>query len=346
MLLIFYRGFMFVLLPFISLIGITVANKPLQTQLINECFTARTDTTCLNRTGYLDITSYGKDFIAVGSNGRIDRIDANGIKTTIPIPVSINLIAVITANNLIYIAGDSGTMLRSSDGESFRSFPTGCTKKLNDIVFFKGRIIAASDSGEIISSVDGEKWSRKRIKVTGNIVSLAANASFCIGITNKGDILKSSDGITWSIFDYNNVYAGFNKHCSFTRIAIGGNRIAIIGRHDDGLPALLFSSVGEVWTDRPLFYTSDDESAQLLQNQLIDISYDDKADQYLILCDHGIIFTVPSCIKCNRLFKVSEKQLYTLLLQEGAVIIAGENYFYNKIKFVSDNSVENFQSWF
>ena len=346
MLSVIYRGFRFVLLPFMPLIGMTVANKPLQPHSLTECFTLRADTTFLNRTGYLDITSYGGGFIAVGSNGRIDRIDADWNKRTIPVPVSINLIAVITANNLIYIAGDSGTMLRSSDGENFRMLPTGCTKKLNDLAFFNGLIIAASDSGEIISSVDGEKWSRKRIKVSGNIVSLAANASFCIGVTDKGDILKSSDGIIWNIFDYNKVYAGFNKHCSFTRTAINGNRIAIIGRHDDRSPVLLFSSMGEVWTERPLFFTSDDESAQPLQNQLIDISYDDKADQYLILCDHGMIFTVPSCIKCNRLFKVSEKQLYTLLLQEGDVIIAGENYYYNKIKFVSDNSGENFQSWF
>ena len=327
---------MFVLLPFISLIGITVANTSPQPLLIKECFTFGADTTFLRRTGYFDISSYGEGFIAVGSNGRIDRIDANGFKRTIPDIVSVDLNSVITAGNFIYVAGNSGKILRSSDGENFRLIPTGYSNRLNDIVFFKDRIIAASDSGNIVFSVNGEKWSIMKMKVSGNIVSLASTTSFCIGLTNKGDILKSSDGINWSIFDYNKVYAGYNKHCSFTRIAIGGNRIAIIGRHDDGSPALLFSSVGEVWTERPLFYTSDNESDQLLQNQLIDISYDYKADQFLILCDHGIIFTVPSCIKCNRLFKVSEKQLYTLLLQKGAVIIAGDNYFYDKIKFVSD----------
>lgn len=346
MLSVIYRGFRFILLPFMPLIGMTAANEPLHPKSLNECYTLSADTVFLNRTGYLDIASYGEGIVAVGSNGRIDRIDADGSKRTIPVPVSVNLNTVITEGDLIYVAGESGTILRSSDGENFMSLPTGATKKLNDIVFFKGRIMAAADSGEIISSVDGDRWSKTKIQVSGNIVSLSATTSFCMGVTDRGEILKSVDGTNWSTFDYNKIYAGFNKPCSFTRLVTGGNRIAVIGRHDDGSPALLFSSIGEVWTERPLFYNSPDGSFQPLKDQLIDISYDDKADQHVILCDRGIIFTVPACTKCNRLFKVSEKRLNTLLLQEGDVIIAGENYYYNKIKFVSDNSGENFQSWF
>lgn len=282
--------------------------------------------------GYRDIIFYNGQFLAVGTDGRIDRINNSGKVTPVVTTCKEDLNCIISEGQILVAGGDNGTILLSSDGQVFTKVESGTDKNINGIVFNDELLIAGADKGVILFSENGQSWNSLHLEVNGNIVSMTANDSFFIGVTDSGEIIKSFDGLNWGITDYNKVYSGYNKSCRFDKVLATRNRIAIIGSHDDSSPALLFSSLGNVWTERLLVYNDDHGMIRFLTNKPNDIIYDPAGDQFFLACDKGEIFCLPSCTKCNVSITVSTNDLYGIILTGNQLLSIGEEFSVNIIK--------------
>jgi hypothetical protein len=283
--------------------------------------------------GYREIIIYNGKFLAVGTDGRIDYINISGKRTPVVNACNNNLNCVVSKDQMLVVAGDNGTILFSDAGQVFTKIESGTDKNINGIAYKNELLIAGADKGTILISKNGKIWSSKHLEVKGNIVSVASNDSFFLGITGNGEIIKSDDGFNWEIKDYNKEYSGYNKSCTFKKVIAAGNRIVIIGSHDDGTPAVLFSSLGNVWTERSLIYNDDHGMIQFLTNEPNDITYDLVHDQFILACDNGEIFSLPSCTKCNASVTISNYDLHAIICTDDLLLSAGEKFFINIMKF-------------
>ena len=279
--------------------------------------------------GYRDVVVYNNGFLAVGTDGRIDIIAKSGEKKAVRSNSSDNLNCVINADQTLIAVGDKGTILISPDGNIFNKASSGTVRNINGITLFNSILVAGADGGTILISKNGTVWSIINLQLKGNIVSVTANKSSCFGVTDTGEIIKSSDGINWEITDFNRQYAGYYKPCSFRRALLTENRIVLIGKHTDGTPAVLFSTIGNVWTERMLNYTDDQGMPGMLNNTPNDITYDPVDDQFFLACDDGEILSLPSCTKCNVLSKVTGKDLNGIINADGLLLSVGEDFFVN-----------------
>ena len=285
-----------------------------------------------NTKGYRDIIFYNGKFLAVGNDGKIDYINSSGEKAQVANAYKNTLNCVISSDQIVVAAGDNGIILFSSDRQVFTKVESGTDKNINGMAFRNDLLIAGADKGTILISKNGETWNSKHLEVKGNIVSISANDSYWIGITDRGEIIRSYDGLNWEIKDYNKEYSGYNKSCIFKKVLLTENRIVIIGTHDDGSPAVLFSSLGNVWTERLLIYYDDQGIIRSLTNKPNGITYDPAGDQFILACDNGVLFSLPSCTKCNVYAKISTNNLCAIICTGDYLLIVGEEFSISVIR--------------
>ena len=280
-----------------------------------------------NFVGYKAIVSGEDGFIAVGSDGRVDRISTTGtiVKSEKINGESFN--SVLFDSKKIIVAGTNGTMLISSNNETFQRIKSSSDNNINSLVLFKGIVIAGADNGEILQDNGNGLFSKNYPPVKGNIVSLSARDSDCFGATNEGEIIHSKDGLNWDVFDFNEVYAGYYKPCQFTKILATDMQIAVAGVHEDGSPVLMFSSQGNVWSERILNYTDDQGMQSVLTDSLNDIIYDNQGDLFFLACNKGKVMKIPSCSHCNKLYQYSTENITGLSGLKNTLMIVGENFF-------------------
>ncbi len=276
--------------------------------------------------GYCDIVFFKGKFIAVGTDGRIDGISTSGETVAVDRSCHVKLNSAFANDDILLAAGERGTILYSADGQRFDRAESGTDKNIYGIASNNGVLLAGSENGLLLGSTDGQFWRVLQTGAQGNIMSLSANDSFFIGITDKGEIIKSCDGFNWDIKDYNKEYAGYNPYSNFIKILATRNSIVIIGTHNDGSPAILFSSMGNVWAEREPFYYDDEDKIRYLSEKPNDIAYDPIRDQFFLACDSGVLFSLPACSKCNEYMKIAENDLYALSYADNCLCFAGDNY--------------------
>lgn len=279
--------------------------------------------------GYNDVINYEDKFLAIGTDGTIDYISKSGKITKVSNSCNCTLNSAICDRKAVIVAGNNGTILFSSDGENYNKIDAGTKKNIYSITSFNGILIASAEKGTLLVSMNGSSWGSINLNVKGDIVSVAANDSRCFGVTDTGEIIKSSDGTTWEIDDYNRQYAGYNRPCKFKRVLLTDNRIVIIGQHDDGTPVVLYSSIGNVWTERLLVYTDNQEIQRAITNLPNDVTYDLTGDQFFLACNNGEIVSLPSCSKCNKTVTVTGKNLFSIVCSGDYLISVGEDYYFN-----------------
>jgi hypothetical protein len=281
----------------------------------------------LYASGYNALINVGDGFIAVGSDGRIDWFSASGNITKSEKYPDEQFNCLLANDQLMVAAGDKGIILFSSNKETFRKVNSGTDKNIHSLLIFKDMILAGSDQGELlIGDVEGV-FRKIQLALKGNIVSLSTNNIVCYGVTDQGEIIHSTDGINWTVLDFNELYKGYYKPCRFTRVLVTDNRIAVAGKHDDGTPALLFSTQGNVWTERILNYTDDQGIPAMLEDVPYDLLYNSSEDQFLLSCSNGKVMIIPSCSHCNKLYEYTKTDLKGIAGNVNTLMIAGDNYF-------------------
>ncbi len=281
--------------------------------------------------GYKAVIEHEGGFLAAGTGGRIDLISASGNILKAETFPGENFNCLASDGRRIVAGGDDGTILISSGDGVFRKAATGTDRRILSLAMFREKVIAGSGRGEIITIDQKGAVTSKTLPLKGNIVSLSSRASVCFGVTDEGEIISTSDGISWDIFDFNKVYSGFYKPCSFTKVLATEDRIAAAGIRDDGSPVLMFSSQGEVWTERQLFYTDEHGYQDMLDGLPAGILYDEPGDQFFLVCTNGKLLILPSCSHCNELIVVSEEKLSGISGNESTMMLVGENFYVKKV---------------
>ncbi|MBN2665277.1 MAG: hypothetical protein JXR67_02115 [Bacteroidales bacterium] len=283
--------------------------------------------------GYRDAVPFRGLFLAVGTGGRIDLIDASGsrIKTFNEHRGDMN--CAVVWEQLVLVAGEGGAVLWSADGNEFELAVSGTGKDINGIAARQDMIVAGADEGTILISVNGRSWNIIEPGAKGNIVSVTAGESFFMAVTDEGEILRSDDGLNWLVTDYNKEYSGFYKPCLFYEVVAAGSNIVICGKHPDGSPAVITSTLGNVWTERLLSYKHDQRNIRFLSNCPNSVAYDQPRDQYILACDMGEIFSLPSCTKCNASAIISGNDLHTIACLDDMLFCGGEGFSVNVVSF-------------
>ena len=277
--------------------------------------------------GYHSVTGYNDMFLAAGSEGRIDRISLSGHITKTESFPGENFRSIISDNRNVIVAGENGVIRISFDGNTFSKVDSGTDTDINSVTIFNRTIIAGADRGTIILGDPGGSFNVINLNLKGNIVSLSAGSSYCYGVTDAGEIIHTNDAVHWDIFDYNQVYNGYYKQCSFTSVLVTLNRIAVAGKQDDGSPVVAFSSQGNVWTERILSFTDDHGFREFFNEIPNSILYDETGDQYFLACNKGTLLLLPPCTQCNKVTRVSDKDLRSLSFNGNKMLVAGEDYF-------------------
>ena len=285
----------------------------------------------INPDGYSAVIRYEDGFMAASSGGRLDIISVSGKVLKSEIFQGENFNSMLSCNQLVIVAGDNGTILISSEGGKFRKVDSGTNKNINSLALFNGKIIAGADQGEIVTGDGREYFRNLHLALKGNIVSVSASTSECYGVTDEGEIIHSADGINWNILDFNQTYSGFYKPCYFTRVLVTENRISIAGIQKDGTPVFLLSNQGNVWIEKTLYYTDDQEIPGFLTDSPNDIFYDASQDQFFLACTKGKLMKLPSCSQCNKLAILTEEDLTGISSNENTMLIVGGNFFIKAI---------------
>jgi hypothetical protein len=281
----------------------------------------------LYASGYNALINVGDGFIAAGSDGRIDWFSASGNVTKSEKYPDEQLNCLLGNDQLMVAAGDKGTILFSSNKETLRKVNSGTDKNIHSLLIFNDMILVGSDLGELLIGDVKGVFRKIQLTIKGNIVSLSTNNVVCYGVTDQGEIIHSNDGINWTLLDINELYKGYYKPCHFSCVLVTDNRIAVAGKHDDGTPALLFSSQGNVWTERILNYTDDQGISAMLEDVPYDLLYNSAEDQFLLSCSKGKVMIIPACSHCNKLYEYTTADLKGIAGNENTLMVAGDNYY-------------------
>jgi hypothetical protein len=277
--------------------------------------------------GYKTLVTDGESYLAAGTEGRIDKLSAEGgIIRSQRIP-NTTLTDLLICENLCVASGEKGFLLFSTNDGPFVNVESGTSSDLHSLAFFKGKILVGCDDGILLVGDKAGKFQKKQMPLLGKIVSLSANEKVCYGVTDKGEITYTKDGINWTLFDFNEFYAGYYKPCRFTQVLVTDTRIAAIGVHQDDTPALVFSTEGTVWTEQGFNYTDESNASGVLDATPNNLTYDPTNDQFFICCNTGKLLLVPACSHCNKLIECGEANLFGIAITPSGLLVAGQNYF-------------------
>jgi hypothetical protein len=299
--------------------------------IIVKCCTPIPDTTSSSKSkklkGYNAIVLFAEKFFAVGTDGRIDCISKNGGKIPLDTSCKNNLNCAVANEEILVVGGDNGTILNSTDGKVFYQCESVSSKNINGISYRNGLFVAGADNGTVLISKNGKSWNAIATKIKGNVLSISANSTFFIGVSDSGEIIKSINGVKWEIKDYNREYAGYNSYSKFRKILAIQNSIVIIGTHNDGSPSILFSSLGNVWAERTPVYHDEQGTINYLTKKPNGITYDSLMDEFILACDNGELFSLPSCSKCNKCIKISEINLNAIIYDNNCLFVVGDEFY-------------------
>lgn len=271
----------------------------------------------------------GYSYIAVGTNGRIDRIKSDKTVTSLIPATTLSLNDVISVNGTDIAVGDVGIVLVAKDGGNFRPVKSNTTKSLYSITAFKETFLAAGADGTIIYSYDGEHWTRIKSGIKNDILSIAANERMCIAVTRESKVLMSKDGQKWDVLDYNNFYDGLAEPCQFQSVHTEGGTFYVAGEHLNfpGSPAILSTYDGELWMEHALNMINDRFPEELFPITANAIGVD--SDQLVVACDDGKLLTVTDCSTCNKLDVICDKNINDLVSANGVIVLVGDGFWFD-----------------
>jgi hypothetical protein len=283
------------------------------------------------RAAYTDVVSIADGFIAITNNGRIDWISDKGVVTQTKSFGGESFKSILANNQQLIILNSKGHLFFFDNDSSLHEIENQSKTAINCITLFKNRIIAGCDEGGLCVGNIENSLKSIQLDLKGNIVSLSAGINECWGVTDKGEIISSKDGINWIIFDFNSVYKGYYKACTFIKVETIPNQIVVVGKTEDGTPALFFSSKGNVWSERPLSYTNEKGFIDILKVSPKDIYYDFSMDQFIMIFNEGKLLTIPSCSHCQKMYEITNQNLNSISGNNGKILIVGENNYFNII---------------
>lgn len=270
--------------------------------------------------GYRAVTGWDMGFVAVGTDGRVDLIAADGGVTKLDNPLSHHLNDVTVYQNVPVMVGDEGLMLGCVNGQIV-SYTTGTMDyDLLAITVFRDMKLVGGTDGTLMVYAAGQ-WETVDFPISvGNIVGLAADENRVLAVTDTGLCLASEDGHTFAIHDAN---ADRENPIAFTDITAVGSTFIATGTLGDGTAAVLTTIYGGVWADRPLDY-ADGAPFDPTGLQVAGITAVEK--QAVVACNGGRLLTLPDCLQCNKLQTLGESPFTDVAYHGGKLAAVGNGF--------------------
>ena len=267
-------------------------------------------------------------FAAAGETGKIDFYSPDGkLEKTVELPSATVINDVYVFRSCLAVAADG--LLAVYDGENLSTIQMDGDAV--SLAVFRDRLIVGlnTSSGARILYLDSIDSSPQVIplEIRGSITALSAGLQFCCGVTSEGEIIRTTDLENWTVLDFNAQYDGFYPRVSFSDIEMGLENMAVVGTTDSGAPAMFISSQGSVWSYRELSYSAS-QGSYYLEEEPFSVIYDYLADQYVLLCSGGVLFSVPACAHCNKIRRINANELKSLAFTyQGDYFVVGSDDF-------------------
>lgn len=226
---------------------------------------------------------------------------------------------------------DDGFVIASSDGMLYWTDIDGVhldsvnlKTDIAGIEVTDGSVLAVSPDCMILKverNGKSRRLCRRQINDGSNsVVGIACSDGNTFVLTRYGIILKTSDFKLFTSFDFNQAYTGYYEHTSFSAICASDNSIFIAGIHDNGLPTVFTSTVGNIWSERTLTYTYSGEILSL-EHQPMSMAYDSRMDRFVLGCTDGYLFYLPGCSHCNAIESKTHSDITAVAFNEGYCLI-------------------------
>lgn len=277
--------------------------------------------------GYRAVCCFGNDFLAAGTNGRVDWISASGKILKTEKLSGFTLKCALSFDDIVMVGGEKGELYVSRNNAGFKKVSLPITDAINSLASFNGKIVAGADFGQILLGDQNGKFEKIQLALKGNITSVSANATVCYGVTDEGEIISSKNGKEWTKLDFNQLYEGYYKTAHFTSVFATDSRIAVAGKNDDDTPVLMFSSEGSVWAERSLNY-NDENGAAYLKEIPEAIFYNEQKDEFVLACQKGKVMTIPSCSHCNQFYPLASDDIRAVTGNGTKFIFAGDKFYF------------------
>jgi hypothetical protein len=179
------------------------------------------------------IVALGKDgsaLIASTNNGRSFFRPENPGGTA-------SLNAVQFGNDGYVVVGAGGTVLRSTDGVSWRKRLSNTSSDLSAVAFGNQTWVAVGANGKVITSPDASRFTLRNSGTEVPLNDVTYGNSRFVAVGASGAILSSSTGETWSI-------KGMDDALDLYAVAFGNGRFVAIGTNG----VVSVSTNGSDWT--------------------------------------------------------------------------------------------------
>ncbi len=205
------------------------------------------------------------------------------------------------------IVGTENSLVCRMDGEEIRmDLPEGML--LQGIEPFGDGVIAIT-KGQHILYWDSpfDKARRIKMQMKGRFKTIDAGEDICYAISDSSEIVSINRALIGKVFDFNGQYAEYYGHLDIIDIAVGPASLCIGAVREDGRPAAFTSTKGTVWSERELNYAVNGKW-YIFEKVPHRITYEELSDTFVLVCEDGEEFHLPSCSHCNYVIKPSTLQ--------------------------------------
>jgi hypothetical protein len=138
-------------------------------------------------------------------NGTYVRHSTNGADwTTRTLPTTSVVRQAAYGAGVWVMVGDAGTIITTTDFESFTPQTSGTTSALLSITFAASIFVAVGSNGVILTSANGITWTARSSGTTTALRRVKYSFNTFVAVGNAGTLVYSTDGITWAGGDRDN----------------------------------------------------------------------------------------------------------------------------------------------
>ncbi len=98
----------------------------------------------------------------------------------------------------IIAVGDDGTIVRSTDGQTWTTANATTTRKLRDVIFNGTEWLVTGNDGVLLTSPNGVTWTDRRAGRTRDLYGIIFTNQQFVAVGYEGTVLTSPDALTWT----------------------------------------------------------------------------------------------------------------------------------------------------
>ena len=167
--------------------------------------------------------------------------------------------------------GNYGTILSSTDGQTWITQNSGTILGLSDIIWDgdSSRFVAVGSFGTVLTSPDGISWTSQESGTTYSLAGITWSGSQYVVVGGAGTFLTSPDGIDWTTH-----IVPLTSRTSLIDVAWNGSQFVAVASGSGIYNYVYYSSNGVSWTRQHLSYSGDGDSIATDGSQFVVVGYD------------------------------------------------------------------------